>query len=417
MTQTRPIKVAFDTLGCKLNQAETELLARKLAAAGYAAVPSVEEADVYVLNTCTVTHIADRKARHLLRQAHRLNPRARVVAIGCYADLAPDELEKIEGVGLVLGNEDKFNLPERLEGLGLAGSSSGFEADGTRTRAFLKVQDGCRRFCAYCIVPFVRRKETSVPTQKVVAEVQKRMAEEYKEVVLTGTEIGSYCSDGVDLRGLLKSILAETDIARLRLSSLQPQEITPELIDLWRNVRLCPHFHLSLQSGSDGVLARMKRRYTTEDYEQAVALIREVVSDAAITTDVIVGFPGESEEEFQESYEFCRRIGFARIHVFSYSKRRGTAAATMPDQMPDGVKKERSRQVLALARESARSFHHRFVGKTMTVLWEQKSNGVWSGLTGNYIKMYTKSDADLANKLMPVKLVKLWREGVWGGGG
>ena len=413
MTQTRPIKVAFDTLGCKLNQAETELLARKLAAAGYTVVPSVEEADVYILNTCTVTHIADRKARHLLRQAHRLNPRARVVAVGCYADLAPDELGKIEGVGLVLGNEDKFNLPERLEGLGLAGSSSGFEADGTRTRAFLKVQDGCRSFCAYCIVPFVRHKETSVPAQEVVAEVRKRMAEEYKEVVLTGTEIGSYCSDGVDLRGLLKGILAETDIARLRLSSLQPQEIAPDFIELWRNVRLCPHFHLSLQSGSDGVLARMKRKYTTGDYEKAVRLIRSVVPDAAITTDVIVGFPGESEEEFQESYEFCRRIGFARIHVFSYSKRRGTAAATMPDQVPDGVKKERSRQVLALAR-SARSFHQRFVGKTMTVLWEQESNGVWSGYTGNYIKVYTKSDADLANKLMPVKLVKLWRDGVWG---
>jgi len=397
-----------------LNQAETELLARKLAAAGYTAVPSVEEADVYILNTCTVTHIADRKARHLLRQAHRLNPRARVVAIGCYADLAPDELGKIEGVGLVLGNEDKFNLPERLEGLGLAGSSSGFKADGTRTRALLKVQDGCRRFCAYCIVPFVRSKETSVPPQEVVGEVLKRVAEGYKEVVFTGTEIVSYCSDGVDLRGLLKGILAETDIARLRLSSLQPQEIAPDFIELWRNVRLCPHFHLSLQSGSDGVLARMKRKYTTGDYEKTVRLIRSVVPDAAITTDVIVGFPGESEEEFQESYEFCRRIGFARIHVFSYSKRRGTAAATMPDQVPDGIKKERSRQMLALARESARSFHHRFVGKTMTVLWEQESNGVWSGLTGNYIKMYTKSGADLANKLMPVKLVKLWRDGVWG---
>lgn len=410
MTQTQPTRIAIGTLGCKLNQAETEILVQQLAAAGYIIVPSVEEADVYILNTCTVTHIADRKARHLLRQAHRLNSHARLVTVGCYAD--PDELGKIEGIGLVLGNEDKADLPERLAGLGLVANPSGLRYDGTRTRTFLKVQDGCHSFCAYCIVPFVRSNETSVPSQEVLAEIRSRVAEGYKEVVLTGTEIGSYCFDGVSLRGLLKQILAETDIERVRLSSLQPPEITPELIELWRNDRLCPHFHLSLQSGSDSVLARMKRQYNTGDYERAVALIREVVPEAAITTDVIIGFPGETDAEFQESYEFCQRMKFARIHVFGYSKRRGTAAATMPHQVPDKVKKERSREMLTLARESARSFHQNSVGKTMVVLWEQESNGVWSGYTGNYIKVYIKNDENLSNQLRAVKLEKIYRDGV-----
>ena len=314
--------IALDSLGCKLNQAEMQQLARQLSAAGYRLVSPAEKADIYILNTCTVTHVADRKSRHMLRQARRRNPNARLVAIGCYAQRNPRELAQIEGVDLVLGNDRKMNLLKLLEdadnvtGL-VAGVSVSPPEDG-RTRAFIKVQDGCHNFCAYCIVPLVRSREENVPVEKVTALVRGLVANGYQEVVLTGTEIGAYNCNSVNLEGLLKRILAETPVPRLRLSSLQPHQVSPGLIGLWRDPRLCPHFHLSLQSGSDTVLKRMKRRYSTADYQQTVALIRDSVPDVAITTDIIVGFPGETDAEFQESFDFCRRMQFARIHVFPY---------------------------------------------------------------------------------------------------
>ncbi len=410
-------RVAFDTLGCKLNQAETESLARELAAAGYEVVSSVDEADVYILNTCTVTHIADRKSRNLLRQAHRRNGHARLIAIGCYVERAAQELLQIEGVALALGNEQKAQLLKELRELDSTASSpstGGWPCDYGRNRSFIKIQDGCQNFCSYCIVPLVRSRVASVPAEQVVAEIRNRVASGVKEVVLTGTEIGAYQSDGVDLTGLLKRVLAETTVTRLRLSSLQPQEITVELLKLWQDGRLCPHFHLSLQSGSDSVLGRMKRLYRTADYQRAVAMIKKIMPDVAITTDVIAGFPGETEKEFAESYEFCRQAGFARIHVFPYSRRPGTEAAVMPDQIPDGVKKERVQKMLALAEESARRFRERFLGGIMPVLWEQNSGGAWSGYTDNYIRVYARSGEDLANQLIPVKLESIYKDGVWG---
>ncbi len=414
------IKVALDSLGCKLNQAETELLARQFAEAGYRLVSPTDKADVYILNTCTVTHIADRKSRHWLRLAHWRNPDARLVAIGCYAQRAGHELAQIDGVDLVLGNEEKPHLLPLLEESGLISSSirvqKGSTANyfGFRTRAFIKVQDGCDSFCSYCIVPLVRGREKSIPVDEVVAEVRHRTSDDYKEVVLTGTEIGSYNNSGVNLGGLLKNILTETNVTRLRLSSLQPQEISPELIGLWSDNRLCRHFPLSLQSGSDGVLRRMKRHYSVSDYQQAVSLIRGMVPEAAITTDIIVGFPGETEAEFQESYDFCQEMEFARIHVFPYSPREGTEAARMPHQISDKVKRERSQKMLALAKESAQNFRQRFLDKTMPVLWEKQTDGVWSGLTDNYIKVYTRSNDDLTNKLLPAKLVEVGGDGVRG---
>jgi threonylcarbamoyladenosine tRNA methylthiotransferase MtaB len=232
--------------------------------------------------------------------------------------------------------------------------------------------------------------------------------------VLTGTEIGAYDSEGGTLKDLLARILAETAVPRLRLSSLQPHQVCPELLALWHDRRLCPHFHLSLQSGSDTVLKRMKRRYTAADYERTVALVRRSVPDAAVTTDVIVGFPGETDVEFRETLDFCRRARFARIHVFPYSPRPGTVAASMPHQVPEKVKKERVKVMLALAKESARDFQTQYLGKTLEVLWEQEANGVWSGLTGNYIKVYTRTGQDLANRLLPVKVARIYRDGVWG---
>ena len=397
------MKIALETLGCKLNQAETESLARQFVEAGYELVEHPNEADVYILNTCTVTRTADAKSRHLLRSAHRQNPGVFIIATGCYAQRVEGELKNIEGVKCVVDNNEKDNLLQILKEITQkaqivkvpTGAAAAF-----RTRSFIKIQDGCRNFCAYCIVPYVRSSEVSVPPDAIINEIKQRAVEGYQEIVLTGTRVGGYTFSGTDLRGLLERILNETKISRIRLSSLQPQEISPELIKLWQNYRLCPHFHLSLQSGSAEVLKRMKRHYTPEDYQKIVNLIRQDVPAVAITTDVIVGFPGETDKEFEESREFCKQIGFARIHVFSYSPRSETEATKMPGQVPDKVKKERSQQMLALAEESTREFKESFAGVAMDVLWEkQTDDGDWTGTTGNYIRVFTKSDENLSNKL------------------
>jgi threonylcarbamoyladenosine tRNA methylthiotransferase MtaB len=411
--------IALDNLGCKLNQAEMEILFRQLSGAGYRLVSPSQPADIYILNTCTVTHVADRKTRQKLRGYHRLNPEAAVVAVGCYAERAPAELESIEGVDLVIGNDDKSNIVRILEDTGYLEKKTpthapGLLENGRRTRAFVKVQEGCRNFCAYCIVPHVRSRQASVPADDIINDINRRVAEGFKEVVLTGTEIGQYRFNDVVLPGLIERILSETGVTRLRFSSLQPSEVSPALINLWRDGRLCPHFHLSLQSGSDSVLARMNRRYRTDDYRQTVALIRDVVPDVAVTTDVIVGFPGESDAEFRDTLDFCREMQFARIHVFPYSPRPGTAAADMPGAISASVKNERSRQMLALAEDSLQSFIKRFLGQTGEVLFEQKSGGLWSGLTGNYIRVFVKSGDDLTNQLLPVTLMKAYKDGILG---
>ena len=402
------MKIALETLGCKLNQAESESLARRFVQAGYELVEHLNEADVYILNTCTVTRTADAKARHLLRTAHRQNPDVVIIATGCYAQRLASELADIEGVNCVVDNSGKDNLLPVVQKI--TQKTQTFKeptvAPATfRTRSFIKIQDGCRNFCAYCIVPYVRSIEVSVPPDTIIDEIRQRDKEGYQEIVLTGTRVGGYTFSGLDLLGLLQRILEETTIPRIRLSSLQPQEISPELIKLWKNNRLCPHFHLSLQSGSAEVLKRMKRHYTPEDYQRVVKLIRQEVPAVAITTDVIVGFPGETDKEFEESQEFCQAIGFARIHVFSYSPRSGTEAAGMTGQVSDKIKKERSQQMLALAEESARKFKERFAGESMDVLWEkQTDDGDWTGITGNYIRVFVKSEDNLSNKLQSTKV-------------
>ncbi len=416
------MKITFETLGCKLNQAETELLARQFTAAGHRIVSSAEDADIYILNTCTVTRTADAKSRHLLRLAHRLNPEAFIVATGCYAQRTPEVLDEIDGVNLVTGNDEKYSIPRLLEASGFPGSLTFIQeyttenyAPALRTRSFIKIQDGCDNSCSYCIVPLVRGRNKSLPADHIIGEIKQRVSGGIKEIVLTGTEIGSYHYDNTDLKGLLEAILAGTDIPRLRLSSLQPQEISPELINLWNDSRLCPHFHLSLQSGSDSVLKRMKRRYSTSTYRDVVALIRTVVPEAAITTDIIAGFPGETEQEYEESLGFIRNIGFARLHIFSYSPRPGTEAARMTNQVSDSVKTQRNRNLRALGRECIKCYARRFLGRPMPVLWEKQSGGIWSGYTTNYIKVYTKSSEDLSNRIIPVKLEKFYGgEGVWG---
>ncbi len=400
--------MVLETLGCKLNQAETEQLSAELIAAGCQIVSTDQAADLYILNTCTVTHIADRKSRHFVRLAHRLNPHAHIVVIGCYAERAAAEVAAIGGVDLVIGNDRKNQLVNILKSVGYiqTGQSEDQVLSHNRTRSFIKVQDGCNNACSYCIVPQVRGPEKSLPPEQVIDAINSRVKGGFKEVVLTGTEIGRYRSSGLDIRGLLELILKETAVSRLRLTSLQPEEITGELLDLWQDSRLCRHFHISLQSGSDGVLKRMNRHYTVREYTEKVELLRRL-ADTAVTTDVIAGFPGETELEFEESYDFCRNLQFSRLHVFPYSPRQGTIAAGLPDQISPSIKKARSQKMLDLAEVSRLAFNRRFIGRTMEVLFEQPSGEFWTGLTGNYLRVNVRSQADLTNHLVQVKLLEL----------
>ena len=410
-------RVALQTVGCKLNRAETDSLARKFLEAGYQVVAPDQAADIYLLNTCTVTHIADHKCRKLLRLAHRRDPDALIVVTGCYAERAPADLSSIEGAGLIIGNRDKEKMVEIIEdkanGHRARRKRSRPQNPPLRTRTLVKIQEGCSQPCSFCIVPRVRGPERSRPQEEVVAEVKARVAEGYKEVILTGTRIGRY-GPGEGLRGLITHILEESDVQRLRLSSLEPSDLTPDLLRLWEDSCLCPHVHLPLQSGSDSVLERMGRAYSTADYQRAVSLAREAIPNLALTTDIMVGFPGESEGEFNKSYRFCERIGFAGLHIFPYSPRPGTRAARMANTVGDGEKKRRTHLMLNLAEGSSRRFRERFLGQEMNVLWEGEKEGIWFGLTGNYLRVFLPSQEQLANELLTANLVAHKEDGVWG---
>lgn len=409
------IRVAIETLGCKLNQAESEKLASQFVAAGCIVVKPRETADVYILNACTVTHIADSKSRHLMRTARRSNPNAVLVATGCYEGTYGAEPGKVAGADLVVTNTDKARIVEMLRSrIAFETTLKGFD-ENHRTRAFIKVQDGCNRRCAYCIVPLVRGGEKSVKPDAIIAEIQALTVSGCNEAVLTGTEIGSYRENGLDFETLLTRVLVETTVPRVRISSLQPNELTPSLLSLWNDRRLCPHFHISLQSGSDTVLSRMKRGYSKVDYNMALAGIWKVLPGAAVTTDVIVGFPGETEAEFTETLEFCKNAGFARIHVFPFSMRPGTIAASMPGQVNSKVKKERGSRLAAVGVKAALNFRAKKTGTEEDVLWENTSRtGEYTGYTPDYIRVYTRSKQNLTNTITSTRLVKIYREGVWG---
>lgn len=408
------MRVVFFTLGCKLNQAESEALMRTLAGQGYQVVAGAGEADILVVNTCTVTATADAKGRHLLRRLHREHPPAWLVVTGCYAGRDPRRLAGMAGVSLVVPQAEKERLPELLrEGLGGPRGSEKERPLPLRRRALVKVQDGCSLGCTYCIVPRVRGKGWCRPPGEVVAEVDQRVAEGYQEVVLTGTQVGGYRWNGADLADLLAAVLA-TGVARLRLTSLQPQDLSPRLLGLWQDPRLCPHFHFPLQSGSDRVLRAMGRRYLAADFRRAVARVREAVPAAAITTDVMVGFPGEEEADFQETLALCRELGLARIHAFPFSPRPGTpAAALAPVKEP--LKRARLGRLLALAQESQRHYRAAFLGQALPVLWEQPvGQGTWTGLTANYLRAFTRSGEDLGGRILPARLIGEAGEGLWG---
>ncbi len=451
MDTHHPPTVYVETQGCKLNQADTQALAAQFLAAGYTLATEPGAADVCVVNTCTVTHVADAKARQALRGMRRQSPNALVVATGCYAQRAPAQLVQLEGVDLVLGNAQKGELvaqvgrvlvmgegPSAAGGLLLAQESTslrtrvmgqhvhaGHDSDGLsgaqqRTRAMVKIQEGCGQVCAYCIVPKVRGRERSIHPDELVGQVQGLAGEGYKEVVLTGTQLGTYGFDvpGASLTRLLARILDETAISQLRVSSLQAHEVTNELLDLWQDSRLCPHFHLPLQSGSAQVLARMRRRYTPAQYAAAVGMVRAGVPGASVTADVIVGFPGETEELFEETYRFCEGMGFAAMHVFPYSLRPGTSAAHFKGQVEEAGKQERMARLLALGKAQAAWFRQGLVGLVRPVLWEASrpvgDAQVWSGLTDNYVRVCAASGKLVRNTVTPVRLERRQGEVLWG---
>ncbi|MBI4298880.1 MAG: tRNA (N(6)-L-threonylcarbamoyladenosine(37)-C(2))-methylthiotransferase MtaB [Chloroflexi bacterium] len=417
----QPPTVAIETHGCKLNQADSELIARQFRQAGYRTVSTGQPADVYIVNTCTVTHIADRKARRSFRAARSRNPGALIVATGCYAQRVPRELVKVEGVDLVVENRDKANLLEQVQTLkgdkpipNEIGEESPCEnhASASRTRAMVKIQEGCNQVCAYCIVPKVRGRERSIPLEKLIEQVNALVSAGCLEVVLTGTQLGSYGFDipGMNMARLVEGILTDTPVQRLRVSSLQPQDISSELLELWSDPRLCPHFHIPLQSGSNTVLKRMRRRYTTELFAERVEAIRQKVHHVSITTDVIVGFPGETEEDFQETLSFCEQMNFADIHVFPFSSRPGTSAAYYKDKVDPTTKGQRMVRMLDLAKAQAAVFRASFIGTIRPVLWERSrvvnSKVLWPGLTDNYIRVYTQNARPLQKHLTMAELLE-----------
>ena len=416
------MRIRVDSIGCRLNIGEMDALARRFAASGHRIVGPGEGADLVVFNTCAVTHVASRKSRKVIRQLRRTIPDAKLVVTGCYADLSPAETAAL-GVDLVVANADKDLLPGLLAERGLIASGEpGSATDaachgslpGSRTRAFLKVQDGCDNRCTFCIVTVARGAARSRSLSKVVEEVRDLAAMGYHEVVLTGVHLGSYGQDHGDRYGLetlLRTILRETDIPRIRLSSLEPWDLRPDLFAMWSDPRVLPHLHLPLQSGCDATLARMARRTSQREFAGLLRAARENIADVGISTDVIVGFPGESAGEFEESIDFVQAMGFSRLHVFRYSPRQGTTAALMPAQVAPEVTAERSARMHQLGASLDESFRRRFVGRDLAVLWESSepfgSASRWSGLTGNYLRVVTEAPTgeDLHNAIEPTTIL------------
>ena len=414
--------VAIETHGCKLNQADSAVLAGEFMRAGYRIVGSNADADIIVVNTCTVTATADSKARQALRAARRSNPTAVVVAAGCYPQRAADELRRMPEVSLVVGNQDKPQLAT-LALAALAAQRGGLQRAaietlgetvtgmGRRSRAMVKIQEGCDQVCAYCIVPKVRGRERSISPDVLVDSVRQHVADGFKEVVLTGTQLGTYGFEfpDVDLAGLLDRLLAETDVPRLRVSSLQAHEISADLLTRWNDFRLCPHFHVPLQSGCDVVLRAMRRRYDTATFRQAVELIRRTIPDAGVTADIIVGFPGETEADHAESQEFAAEMWFADIHVFPYSQRPGTSAHHFQGQVEAADKRRRAAAMAEVKDAGFTAFRRGLIGQVRDVLWETArpvgDEGLrWRGLTDNYVRVETTSHAELGNRITPARL-------------
>lgn len=416
-------KAALLNLGCKVNAYETEAMQHLLEEAGYEIVPFTQKADVYVINTCSVTNMADRKSRQMLHKAKKNNPDSIVVAAGCYVQTSEKEVLNDLSVDIVIGNDRKHDLVRLLEEYSMDSVNDtvddindgkhDFEElfiDQTKehTRAFIKVQDGCNQFCSYCIIPYARGRVRSRRFENVIAEVERLAANGFKEVVLTGIHLSSYGVDFEEATGLLELIQAVNavkGIERIRLGSLEPKIVTEHFAsELSKLDKICPHFHLSLQSGCDATLKRMNRKYTTKEYERGCELLRKYFVHPAITTDVIVGFPGETEEEFEQTKAYLEHIHFYEMHIFKYSKRKGTRAAVMPDQIDEQIKAVRSEKLIALGHDMSKEFRKFYIGKNEEVLFEEKAvigdKEYFVGYTKEYVKVAKKTDENLENQIV-----------------
>jgi threonylcarbamoyladenosine tRNA methylthiotransferase MtaB len=405
-------KVAFFTLGCKVNQYETNGMAQRLMDK-YEVVEPEEKADIYIINTCSVTNMSDRKSRQMIRRAKEMNKDAFVIVVGCYAEVAKEEIEKIDEVDLVLGNHQKANIDKYIEAyfdgknINDTAIENYFYDFGSityteKTRAVIKVQDGCNNFCTYCIIPYARGRICSRKPESVIDEITKIANEGIKEVVITGIQVSAYGKDFDNeyrLIDLLEKINKIDGIERIRLGSIEPLMITDEFCDRARKIeKLCHHFHLSLQSGCDKTLKEMNRKYTTDQFRDVVRRLRNLYDDVILTTDIIVGFPNETDEDFEKTYEFLKEIKFYKMHVFKYSPRKGTVAAKMKNQIPAEIKDARSKRLLQLSNENESNYLDEYVGKQIRVLVEEKDGDYIKGHTGNYIVVKTVGDeSDLEN--------------------
>ncbi len=425
--------VAVATLGCKVNSYDTEAMLELLKAKGYEIKEFGEFADVYIINTCTVTNVADKKSRQLIRRAKAANPDGIVVVAGCYAQVAPGEIEGMEGVNLILGTVDRAKIVEELEQYSKEQGTVNKVADikeskafetldpsaQNRTRAFYKIQEGCNQFCSYCIIPYARGNVRSRSPEEVVEGIKKLAENGYKEVVLVGIHVASYGKDleDIDLVSLLYKIHEISGLNRIRLSSVDPRLITEEFVEhISRLPKICDHFHLSLQSGSDRILKLMNRKYTAADYAKSVDLLRKAYPKLSLTTDIIVGFPSETDLDFKETYDFVKKLSLTKVHVFPYSPKKGTPAATFEEQIPKNIKDERCNKLIKLSNRLADDFMGTFVGKVVEVLFESsvgssvdssEENAIYEGFSTNYITVRAESDTDVVNSVLPVRITRI----------
>ena len=424
-------KVAFITLGCKVNQYETNGMAQKFLEKGYEIVNHTEKADIYIVNTCTVTNMSDRKSRQMLRRVKEINEKAVVIAVGCYVQVAKQEVEKIPEIDLCLGNDEKSNIVQYVEKY-IKDREKEIQIQNVlkskeyidfgqvvfteKTRAVVKVQDGCDRYCSYCIIPYARGRVRSRKPDSIVEEIKQIVRQGIKEVVITGIHIASYGKDfktEYALIDLLEEINKIEGLKRIRLGSIEPLLIDEEFISRIKKLdKICPHFHLSLQSGCDDTLKRMNRRYTIEQFRNIVNLIRKNYTDVMLTTDVIVGFPGETEEEFDITYKFLEEIKFYKIHVFKYSQRKGTKAAVMPKQIDGKIKELRSKKLIELSDTIQKKYNEKYIGKELEVLFEEEKRGTYKGHTKNYVLAYCNSQENLDNRLVKVKCKEAFKDHV-----
>lgn len=418
-------RVAFYTLGCKTNQYDTEAMQEQFVRNGYQLVSFQEDSDVYVVNTCTVTNLGDRKSRQMIRKAHRTNPNAVIAVVGCYAQQAAEEVLSIPGVKVAVGTKNRNRIVEYVEMAEATQSSinavedimkvrefedTPIEAFDGKTRAVLKIQEGCNQFCSYCIIPYARGPIRSRKPNSVLSEVQRLAEAGFQEVVLTGIHIASYGKDlkAADLLGLLKSIHDVEGIQRIRLGSIEPTLLSDEFVQTVKDLsKVCRHYHISLQSGCDATLKRMNRKYTAAQYRTIVERLRKEIPEAAVTTDIMVGFPGETHDEFLESYAFAEAIEFSKIHVFQYSPRAGTPAASFANQVPAECKEQRSRKLIELGHQLERTFMKQFLDREVTVLFEEEHpdrEGFYEGYTDQYVRVMAKGNSELEGRLLPVMI-------------